>query len=389
VQLTTLTALMARARPVAAAALIAAALLSGAASLAEERAGVRVDVYTDEWIQVVSPAIEGGFGVGAGVQVNGGYSVDVLSGATRTQTVDVVSSATTFSERRHQASLSATASRHADRSATVGYTLSAEPDYVSNVGSVGFSKEILERMATVGGTYRLGRDRFGTATGEAVEGSAINQSLELGWSHILSRRTKGSLTLAGDYSACAESLGCQSSAYRFVPVLDLGAPQSLLSLRERHPETRLRGAGALRLSQALSTELALHASYRYYADSWEVRGHTASLAAARTLLDERLMVRLDARGGWQRPASFYRDNYAIDGELSEQLPDYRSADPELAGVTSAMARGRVSWTWFSLGPLMEFGPNVRVARLWYRYHELEELPERDAWMIGGGASGSF
>ncbi len=371
-------------------ALAGVALLGGANAQAEERAGARVDVYVDELIQVVSPAVDGGFGIGSSVQVAGGYTVDVVSGATRTHTVDVVSSATTFSERRHQVNLSTTVSRHGDRSVTVAWALSSESDYTSNVGSVGFSKEILQRMATVGGTYRLGHDRFGTATGESIEGRAINQNLELGWAHILGRTTKGSITLEGDHSICAEALGCQSSAYRYVPVVDLavddqGASHSLMSLRERHPKTRLRGAGALRLSQALGGDFAVHASYRYYADTWQVRGHTSSLALAKSLMDEQLVMRVDARGGWQSPASFFRDTY----ESAALLPEYRSADSELAGVTSAMVRARAEWTWFSLGPLLEFGPNARVSRLWYRYHELQEMPERNAWIVGGGLSGSL
>ncbi len=366
------------------------ALLSGASSLAEERAAARVDVYVDDLIQVVSPAVEGSVGVGNGVQMAGSYTVDVVSGATRTQTVDVISSATTFSEQRHQVNLSATASRHADRSITAAWFLSSESDYTSNVGSVGFSKEILQRMATLGGIYRLGYDRFGTATGESIEGWAINQGLKLSWTQILGRRTKGSVRLEGDYSVCAKTLGCQSSAYRYVPVVDLavddqGESHSLLSLRERHPKTRLRGAGSLRLSQALGADFAVHMGYRYYSDTWQVRGHTGSMAIAKSLLDEQLVMRIDARGGWQSPASFFRDTY----ESGARLPKYRSADSELAGVTSAMLRTRAEWTWFSVGSMLEFGPNARVSRLWYRYHELQEMPERNAWIFGGGLSGSF
>jgi hypothetical protein len=371
-------------------ALAGAALLGGAKSLAEERAATRVDVYVDEMIQVVSPAVEGSFDIGSNVRMTGTYSVDVVSGATRTQTVDVVSSATTFSERRHQVNLSATENRHADRSITAAWTLSSESDYTSNTGSVGFTKDILQRMGTVSGIYRLGRDRFGMATGESIEGSATNQALKLGWSHILGRRTKGSVTLEGDYSFCAEALGCQSSPYRYVPVVDIamdgqGTTHSLMSLRERHPNTRLRCAGSLHLSRALGSDLAVHANYRYYADTWQVQGHTSSMTLAKSLLEERVVLRASARGGWQSPASFYRDNYVED----TLLPEYRSADSELAGVTSAMLRGRMERNWSTVGQLLNFSLSLRVARFWYRYHELTELPERRAWLVGGGANASF
>lgn len=365
------------------AAALAAGLLMGGTSRGEDRASTRVDVYMDDWIQVISPSLSGGFRLGEKLTVDGGYAVDVLSGATPTLDVDVVSSATTFQERRHQGDLSLTAAPDPSWSATATYTGSYEDDYRSSVGGLAASVDLLDRMATLGASYHLGRDRFGTTSGEAIEGAALTHGVKLGWTHILGRSTKGSLSLAGDYSLCEESLGCHSSPYRYVVVddYDLG----VLNLREKHPETRLRGAAALRLSQALGMAAAVHVGYRYYHDTWAIQGHTGNLTLARSLLEERLVLRADGRASWQSPASFYRDRY----EGSALVPDYRSADPEMAGQTNAMLRGRAEWTWFGAGPFLELSVDGRVARLWYRYQDLETLPERDAWLLGGGLNGSF
>ncbi len=357
----------------------------GAGPLAVEHVGARVDFYVDESIQVVSPTVEGQLDLSPKVGVTGRYSVDVLSGATRTQAVDMISSATTFNERRHQGNLSSTIQHPNDRTTRLAYTLSYEPDYLSNLVSVGFSKELFERMSTMRGAYRLGYDSFGTTAEEAINGWAFNQGADLSWSQILSRRNQGTISLTGDYIRCAESLGCQSSAYRYVPVVDMGETMAVMSLRERHPAMRLRGAGALRFSQALAPDLALHASYRYYADTWMVHGHTGNLAVAKSLLEEQVVLRASTRGGWQSRASFYRDDYVENA----RLPEYRSADSELAGVTSAMVRGQLERNWSAVGPLLNFGLSLRVARFWYRYHELAELPARWAWLVGGGANGSF
>jgi len=363
-------------------------LLLAAPASAEERAGARVDVYTDNWIQVVSPAVQVGADIGSEWKVDASYAVDILSGATRALAADVVSSATTFSERRHQFDATAAYARHAEGELRASYAHSQEPDYVSDVGILSARREVLERMATLSGTARVNYDRFGTSTGESIEGHGVTYGTDLGWTHILGRTTRGGLTLAADYSDCAETLGCHASAYRFVSLDDVDTGASLMGLRERHPDTRLRGAVGGRLSQAIGGAVAVHAGYRFFNDTWQVRGHTAELAGATGLLEERLVLRLDGRASTQSAASFYLDDYQSDG-ADAVVPDYRSADPEMAGVNGFMAKGRAEWTFQALGPFRELSFNGRVARLWYRYHELTEIPERDAWVIGGGAGGTF
>ncbi len=369
------------------AGLLVCGLLLGAPTRGEPNVSSRVDVYVDDWIQVVSPAVSGRVVLGPSAGLTGTYAVDVLSGATRTQ-VDLVSSATTFDERRHQGDLALTLRRGEEQSLTASHTVSAESDYLSSTTRLAGSTELLTRMVVLSAAYRLGFDRFGTSSDESITGRATNHGLELDWTQILGRRTRGSVALAADASLCDEALGCQSSPYRYVPVFELDEQQVVMSLRERHPSTRYRGAGALRLSQALWPGSALHLGWRGYTDTWQVRGHTLGLGLAQGALQERLVVRLDVRGGQQSSASFYRDSYQVD-ETEALLPEYRSADPELAALRSGLVRGRVEWTWLAVGPLRELGLSARVARLGYRYGELTELPERDAWIIGGGLNGTL
>jgi hypothetical protein len=360
-----------------------AALVSSGLVYGEDSASSRVDIYVDDWIEVVSPSVTGAIILGETSRMDMGYAVDIISGATPTLDVDLVSSATTFEEVRHQGDLSVTTAPDPAWSATATYSGSFEDDYRSNVGGLSANIDLFDRMATLGASYSVGFDRFGTTSGEAIEGAALTNSAKFSWTHILGPNTKGTVSLASDYSACEESLGCHSNPYRYV-LVDYYA--GMFSMREKHPETRLRGATAVRLSRAIGMHTAIHTGYRYYRDNWEIEGHTTNLTLARSLAEERFVVRADGRASWQSPASFYRDLYE-GGEL--QVPDYRSADPELAGQSNLMLKGRAEWTWFGVGPLLKLSIDGRVARLWYRYEELESLPERDAWVIGGGVNGSY
>lgn len=374
---------------------VAGATLACAPALASEGSGTsvsgrvatRVDVYSDEWITVVAPAMEASVEPRGGkVRVDGGFTVDVVSGATQVLIADTVSSATQFSDVRKEASLAVTVRPRTEVSVRGGYTASLENDYETHAGAVSLSADLFQRMTTASVGYGLSVENAGLASGEPLEERTIRHSLDLGWTFILGRRTSMTVLGSGGYSTCGEVFGCEPGPYRYVPLME--GDFVVASVRERHPDQLGRGAVAVRLSQGLPGGLAVHGGYRFYGDTWAVTGHTADASLAAGLLGERLI--LEARGRFTRqgPASFYLERYETT-IADPAAPEYRSIDRELSGMTSAQAGGRVEWAFVGAAPFLRLGVSVRLDHTWYWYPRFPALPRRGAWMVSGGVEAEF
>lgn len=373
-------------------ALALGASLVGQPAVAQDRleAATRVDVYADEWITVVSPATRVVGRPTESVEVEMRYSADVVSGATHAYTVDAVTSATLFSEERHQVVASGALEVAPTWWLGASYTGSLEPDAVAHVPGLSMSGEVLDRMVRIRGSYRLELADLGLVTDEQFSQRSATHILEAQWTHILDARTVLALLVSGDLAVCDELTGCHSSPYRYVPVVvDGGTPGTTqVAVRERHPDARLRGAAAARISHHIGDGWAAHGGYRFYGDSWEVIGHTFDAALAKELLGGDLLLRLDGRVTWHSAAAFFRPTYAT-AATSARIPAYRTGDREMSGLVDGTVGLRAEWALGQLGPLSQLRISGRVARLWYRYPRFEALPERNAWLIGGGAHAIF
>lgn len=346
----------------------------------------RVDTYTDEWIDVTVPA------VAAEVQterlsVSGGYKIDVLSGATRAMSVDMVSSATDFSDLRHQVDASLTGSIGTGRTLGGAYTMSRERDYESHAISANGGVDLFQRMSTATVAYGLAIERLGSVHDASLAERSTTHQLDLGWDQILTRRATARLLLTGATARCGELLGCLASPYRYVPLLDPTTGVAI-AVHERNPDRILRGAAGARLGLAVGRATSIRGGYRFYADSWSIIGHTMDGALVQTMLDDRLMLRADGRVVLQSEAAFFQDEYSTDSSWTS-VPALRTTDPELAGVSSQLVGGRAEWSLHGVGTLVRLGLTARVARIWYRYAHSSDLPTRNAWVTGGGINAEF
>jgi hypothetical protein len=367
--------------------LIAALALGLATSVSrpaagQHRATADVDVYADEHITVVSPGVRLSADVGGMATVDATYVVDILSGATHVLTADAVSTATRFSEERHEAHFGVSGRPTPEVRFGAAYTLSHEDDFQTHAVRLDGSTELLERMAELSLSYSLSLESVGMVTDPEFSEGATTHSVDLAWRHILGRHTAGSIVVSGALALCGEDLGCHANPYRFVRVRPLSGGASI-ALRERNPDERLRGAVGVRLSHDFGSGLAVHLGYRFYGDSWDITGHTASLSTALGLFGERLVLRADGRASWQGAASFYEDTYVAPTAVGLG-PEWRTADRELTELVGLMAGLRAEGALLAVGPLLRLGVHVRVAHLWYWYHDHSEQPGRSAWMLGGG-----
>lgn len=364
---------------------VLAAAVTATPAHADDWVGARNDVYADEWIVVVSPAARGRAEIADRVVVEGGFALDVLSGATPVLATDAVTSATYFSESRRDSHLSITyaPAERWDVGAT-GF-VSVEPDHITASGTARGRVEVFQRMTTLALDYSFLYERVGTVHDPELWLLTTGHVGKFTVSQILSKRATLTGVVSAQYTKCEDPLGCQANPYRVVPMLDDGT--IVVTVPERHADQRLRTAAALRLSHHLGRGIGVQAGYRFYADTWKVTGHTGDAALVGAFLDDSLVARLEGRFTWQEPASFFSARYSIDPS-DPAVPEYRTADRELARLYNVLVGARLEHAVPRLGPV-ELTANARLSRIWYRYLNYPQLPRRNAWLMGVGVNGEF
>lgn len=354
-------------------------LLALSSSWAGGSASTRVDSYVDPWIQVWAPALSGSWSGERG-EVQGGVVVDALSGATQVINADGLSGATTFTERRVGGVLAGTLNVGEQATASLRWETSQESDYSSQVFAGGGSLELWER-ATLSLGYGFNLDHLGSSDDPQLSERSLGHQVDLGWTHILGPTTVLRVLATGRHLSCEPGHGCLGSPYRYVALLDeQGKPTS--AVMGRNPEQLASAAGGLRLSQAVGSSVGVHAGYRFYADTWSVRGHTGELKVMTGLLDQRLFVTGRVRGSLQSGASFYADDYSLDEELL--VPGWRTSDRELSGLRSLQGGAELRWRLYAPGRLSQVDLFLGGDRGAWQYPDHSELPERKAWMARGG-----
>jgi hypothetical protein len=360
-------------------------LAAAGPALAQEQVRTRVEVYSDGWITVVSPATRVQVMATEQLTVAGGVHVDHISGATLVVQADAITSATEFEERRIQGDLGVDFAGGATWGVGAGVYGSQEPDYTVTDGRFTVRAEFFERAASMVASLHLSHEGVGRAGDPAFLEHTWAQALNLSWTHILGPNTSLALFGTLQHASCDAGLGCHANPYRTVAVLDGDRVWGVVS--ERHPDRRVRSAAAFRLSQALGDRAGLHVGYRLYGDSWGVVGHTGRASGAVSLVDDRVLLKLDTRAAVQGPAAFHTDTLTVSA--AGKVPEHRTADRELGGLRNGMVGGTAVVSVYGLGPVMRLDLSLRLARVWTWHPHDTEVPERHAWLLGGGLDARF
>jgi hypothetical protein len=352
---------------------VAATLVMGSA-LAGGEAGTRVDVYTDGDVTAVMPSTRVQWS-GEHGEASARYAVDAVSGATPTVGVDLVSSATTFSDVRHDVALSVTARPRATWGVGASGGVGTESDYTARRAGIHGTAELFERMVVVSAAARASAD---DVSGGGFTERQTFYDVDLSWDHILGKTLRGSVLVSTGLAHCGERMGCMASPYRYVPV---GLDARDVVVPERNPDQLAFGAVGVRVAKAVGSSSAIRGGYRVYRDSWRVTGHTLDATAATSVLDDRAMFDVHGRVSSQGAASFYRERYAAE-QGWPSLPAYRTADRELSPLGSWSAGARSEWTVHGWGPFVRVAFAVRLDRISWTYRDLGL--RRSAWVGGGG-----
>ena len=354
--------------------LCATGLIPGVA-LAEDRAEFSTALFAEKrdggkgGLTVVHPQADFGIDLGRFVTLDIAYAADAVSGATaQIYQVDAVSAATTFSDVRHEGSLSLGFKGRRSR-LSFGTTVGTERDYVSRQIGGAASIDLPGRNTTFALAYRHSFDEvcnkdnsmLTPLEAKALLGSdpcdkkglifgkdRLDPTTMLGltrWEEIsidtvqvaLTQNLSPTMNLQlGLYGQVLE--GFQSNPYRRVRI-GPNAPQ------EHIPSTRARWSVSARLNRFLpKLRAAVHMDARFYDDTWGVLGGNVE-AAYSQYVGKNLLVRFFARAYQQTAATFFKDAFFYETEST--AGEYFTGDRELSPVRNATVGAKL--TLISIG----------------------------------------
>ena len=303
-------------------------------------------------MKVIHPQTDVSATLGSTVGIAAGYSVDIVSGATPSVfRVDAISTATKFSDTRHQVRGSLTYIRPVAE-VTAGYIYGWESDYKSSAVTVNTRSDILDHAFTLSLSYTHNFDDVCDEDNVETAGNPLDRRA-LTSSASCFKNTGETVTHRLDIDTLEPSVtwavtprllvqgggtiqvldGFQANPYRRVELGSAGrTPQeSLPGLRQRYA---VFARGALAIP---SIRASLLGSVRLYRDTWAVQAASAELLATQYVFK---FLLLSARGRVhaQQGASFYRDaqDYRIHGPNSA----YWTGDRELSPMQNLLLGGK-------------------------------------------------
>jgi len=266
-----------------------------AVDLPEDRAETMYHLYEGGGVVAQGPAVLVRKSMLDRVSLQAGYYVDAVSNAS----IDVVTTASKYRETRDQADIGLDYVVR-DSLIHVSGSRSTEPDYQANMLSVDLTQDVFGGMTTVVLGYSHGDDKVGQHGTPGWIGTAHHWQYRLGVTQILTPRWTASANVEA-----VDDAGYLGSPYRLARVFGT-------YVHENDPGTR--SSQALKLSttgditgEGASHRSAVRAEYRYYRDTWGIRGHTLELGYNRALAPGWLLESF-VRYYRQDKALFYSDN---------------------------------------------------------------------------------
>jgi hypothetical protein len=299
----------------------------GAAVLPDERVDVLEHQYDGGGIQVTGPSILVRKNIGKSVSVSANYYVDMVSSAS----IDVLASASRYSEERKQKSVSADYMN--DRTTySVGYTTSDENDYQAKTYNLGVSQSFFGDLTTLNFGFSFGQDVVGRnlkgIPDPAFKLDKDTRRYTLNLSQIVTRNLIAEISLESGTEACIgmeEGETCLNNPYRSYSYIQNGARALAL---EKYPLTHNSDAASIRAIYHLPYSAAVRTDVRRYTDSW---GVTATNAEIRYIHDFKkdLLLEVKYRVYSQTAADFYSDLFPY-----KDAQNFMARDKELSPFSS-------------------------------------------------------
>lgn len=343
-------------------ALLAAGSPLLAAVLPEDRADIMYHRFDGGGVEVDGPSILVRKSIGDSVSVSANYYVDSISSAS----VDVMSTASPYTEERTQTSLSVDY-LYANTLMNLSLIESDESDYQAKTGSFSISHDMFGDLTTVTLGYSVGNDDIGNNLDPAFEASIKRQNYRLGLTQILSKNS----ILSVNWETVTDE-GYLNNAYRSFRYRD-STPTGYSFAREHdhYPRTRTSNALALKLKRFLPYRAALSSEYRYFEDTWGVKASNLQIGYTHPL-GESWVFDVHYRYYTQTAADFYSDLF---DRLDAQ--NYMARDKELStfkdhtiGLGVSYLFKSASWQFIERGSF-----NFALDYIQFKYDDFRDITE--------------
>ncbi len=326
--------------------------------LPDDRSDILYHRYVGGGVEIDGPSILMRKSIGKSVSVAANYYVDMVSSAS----IDVITTASPYTEERTQYSLSADYLR-GNTTMSVGLTSSEESDFDATTYNLSIAQDMFGDLTTLTLSYAYGDDTVRRSDDPGFFRDNTRQHYGIGVTQILTRN----LISALNFEVITDE-GFLNNPYRSVRYLDAGSPLGYSFEPELYPATHTSNAIGLRAKYYLPYRAALEAQYRFFTDTWDVNGHTASIAYTHPWRE----FIFTAKYRWhdQTGAHFFRDVFS-----RSEATNFRGRDKELSPLTSQTLKFSVAYEFLSdgMGFLDKGTVNFSLDHLMIDYNEFRDI----------------
>lgn len=334
-------------------------LESVAAVLADDRADLMYHYYDGGGVQIDGPSLLVRKKFAEKYAVNASYYVDMVSSAS----IDVITTASPYKEERTQYGVGFEYLRGKVTYAA-NFSNSSENDYNADTASLSISQDMFGDLTTVSLYFTRGWDDV-SERGNATFSDTVDRRI---YGIDVSQIATKNLILGLSFETITEE-GFLNNPYRQVRFVDPDAALGYSYEKERYPRTRTGNALAIRGRWYLPYRAAIEGDYRFYTDTWDIRGQTAEISYLHPLDDE-WTFDVHYRFYTQNSADFYSDLYP-----RENFQNFLARDKELASMTSNTLGFGVAYAfkpgWAAF--LSKASLNLRFDRIRFEYDDFRDL----------------
>ena len=285
--------------------------------LPDDRADVLYHLYDGGGVEIDGPSILVRKKAGKSLSFVGNYYVDMISSAS----IDVVTTASPYTEERTQWSLGMDYLR-GNTTMRINYTSSSESDYDAETISFSVSQDMFGDLTTLTLGYSLGDDLVSRSDDPLFERDLDKQSYSIGLTQILTKNLISTL----NFETITDE-GYLNNPYRSVRYADGTSSVGYSYEPELYPNTRTSNALGIRARYFLPYRAALEGEYRYFDDTWDIKGHTVALSYIHPWRDYTFTGKF--RYHDQTGAHFYSDLFPFS-----EATNFRGRDKELSPLQS-------------------------------------------------------
>ena len=355
--------------------LLATSSIVFAGVLPDERLDALYHSYDGGGVEVTGPSLLVRKGVTSNTSAFYNFYIDNITSAS----IDVEIGGSRYIEERTEQTLGIDY-LHGKTNMSLSFTDSSENDYNANTISFGVSQDFFGDLTTVTMGYSQGNDTVGVRDG-ADQSEIVRQNYRVGLTQVLTKESTIGFnweTITDEATELNNSDNTLQNPYRSYSFGTVGGTRNFA--KEIYPRTRTSNAFTLRGNYYLSYKAAIHAEYRWFQDSWGIRGDTYALNYVHPKGDWVFDFRYRLYS--QSKADFYRDMFDYANQF-----DFMARDKELStfsstsfGMSASYEFAKNGWGWIDKGSL-----NLSYDHLIIDYDDF--LDARESVLYGTAAAG--